>query len=115
MRISVLARGGFSVFDGYYDPHRNEAVLPVRDGETSALVVEYPSAPTSPSIAVSGAGATATTISGNKLSTTLSGLKNGGRIDVTATVGGETRIIRVRVRNQTWIDRYDCWPDFVGP
>lgn len=108
MRIFLMARGGFSVFGGHYDAHRNEGVVEIRDGESRALTIEYPSAPTSPSTSGSGITASAPVVSGNKITTMLSAMNNGGWLDLTATVGGETRTVRVRCRNQTWVDRYDC-------
>lgn len=108
MRITVLSRGGLAVYGGHYDPHRNEVILQARDTETAAITVEYPSAPTTPAVTPSGATTTDPTISGNKVSFTLSGINDGAQVDLSATVGGETKVVRIRGRSQTWVDRYYC-------
>lgn len=110
MRITFLARGGLSVYGGIYDPHRNEVVLYARDGETSAVTIEYPDAPTAATVALDGVGSTAPAISGNKVSLTLSGIQNGGKADITATIDGEARIVRIRGRAPAPVDRYDIGP-----
>jgi hypothetical protein len=109
MRISVLARGGLAVYGGHYDPHCNAACFAVRDGEGVQVTVEYPGAPTTPSVAVSGLSASAPAISGNKVSLTLTAVQGGGYADLSAIVGGVTRTIRIRARTPETIDRYnDC-------
>lgn len=113
MRITVQARGGLSAYGGVYDQHRNEVEIQVRVGETSAVTIEYPSAPTAPSVAVSGVTASAPAVSDNKLTLTLSDLQTSGRADVTATVGGEVRTIRIRVITPLNPDRYGCSPDRI--
>ncbi len=113
LRITALARGGLSVYGGLYDPHRDEAVIQVRDGETSAVVIEYPSAPTAVATTGTGITTTAPTVSGLKASLTLSGMTDGGRLDVTATVGGSARLIRIRARGCSPVDRYDCGSELV--
>jgi hypothetical protein len=115
MRITALARGGLSVYGSLYDAHRDEAVIQCRDGETEAVTLEYPSAPSAITTTGSGITATAPVITGNAATLTLSGLQDVGRLDISATVGGETRIIRVRARSQTMIDRYSFSDEFVGP
>lgn len=115
MRITALSRGGLGVFGGHYDPHRDEAIVTCRDGETEAVAVEYPSAPTSVSTAASGITATTPTISGNVVSLTLSGLNDGGHVDVTAAVGGAVRLVRIRARSQTTVDRYCFDDELIGP
>lgn len=96
MRITALARGGLSVHNGFYDPRTNEAVLRCRVGETFALVIEYPSAPTS--MATSGAAfeATVPEISGNKATIYLIPAQANESMDVTASVGGASRTVRLR-------------------
>lgn len=96
MRITALNRGGLAVFQGHYDPHRDEAIITVHDGETRTLVIEYPSVPSSVSASGDGITATSPTVSGNKATTTLSGLDDGGSIDITATVQGQIRTVRIR-------------------
>lgn len=98
MRIHVHARGGLSVYGGHYDPHRHEAIIErSREDETVALTIEYPSAPTSPSVEVSGISCTtpAVTSGTNKVTATLSGLDNNGYADISATVGGALKKIRI--------------------
>lgn len=115
MRITALSRGGLGVYGGHYDPHRDEAIVATRDGETEAVAIEYPSAPTSVTTTVSGVMATTPTISGNVVSLTLSGLNDGGHVDVIATVGGAVRLVRIRARSQTAVDRYCFDNELIGP
>lgn len=107
MRIFAQNRGGLAVFGGLYDPHTDEAVVRTRDGETVALTIEYPDTPTSPSKAESGITASEPSVSGSKVTTTLTALQDGGYIDFTATVGGQVRKVRVRARSGSSVDRYD--------
>jgi hypothetical protein len=107
MRITVLARGGLAVYGGHYDPHRNEACFDIRDGEEVAITVEYPSAPTTPSVAVSGVTASAPAISGAKVTLTLSDIQDCGYADLTSVVGGVDRTIRIRAGSPKSQDRYD--------
>jgi hypothetical protein len=108
MRITALNRGGLAVYGGLYDPHLNEAVVSARDGETVALTIEYPSAPTSPSKTEDGVTCTTPTVvtGSNKVTATLSALQDGGYVDLSATVGGVTRTVRIRARTATSTDRY---------
>lgn len=109
MRITVFSRGGMSAYGAdAYDPHTNEAVISARDGETIALTIEYPSAPTSPTTSSDGISATTPAISGNTITSTLSGVTDGGSIDITATVGGEVKTIRLRGRSPNETERYPC-------
>jgi hypothetical protein len=109
MRITVFSRGGMSAYGAdAYDPHTNEVVISARDGETVALAVEYASAPTSPTKTGDGISATTPAISGNTITTTLSGITDGGSIDITATVGGEVKTIRIRGRSPDETERYPC-------
>lgn len=97
MRITLHARGGLSVYGGgFYDPHTNEAIIMASEGETAKLTIEYPSAPSSPTKTEDGISATTPTISGSKLTSTLSGFRDGGHITFTASSGGETRKVRIR-------------------
>lgn len=114
MRITALQRGGLAVYGGFYDPHANEAIVQVRDGESVGVTIEYPSAPSAITTAVSGATTTEPAISGVKAALTLSGLNDGGRVDITATVGGAQRTIRIRAESCTRPDRYDCDRDLIG-
>lgn len=109
MRITVLARGGLSVYGGHYDPHTDEAIVEGREGETVALTIEYPSAPTSPTKTADGIACTtpAVTSGTNKVTATLSSLQDGGYVDITATVGGASVTVRIRARVNSDADRYD--------
>jgi hypothetical protein len=111
MRLTVFSRGGFSVYGGgaiAYDPHTNEAVISARDGETVTLTIEYPSAPTSPTTSGDGISATTPVITDNTITTTLSGITEAGSIDITATVGGEAKTIRIRGVSPSDTERYPC-------
>jgi hypothetical protein len=108
MRITIHARGGFSVYGGSRDPRTNEALVYARDGETVALTIDYPSAPSSLTKSEDGISATTPTITGDTASTTLSSIQDGGTIDITATVAGEVRIVRVRGVAQSEADLYPC-------
>lgn len=114
MRITVLARGGLAVYGGHYDPHHNEAIVLIRDGETVGVIIAYPTAPSAITTATSGATTTTPAITGTQASFTLSALQDEGRADITATVGGAKRKVRIRARSQIQLDRYDCGPNFVG-
>lgn len=108
MQITLHARGGFSVYGGSRDPRTNEAVIYTRDDETIALSIDYPSAPTNITTASSGISATTPVIAESQATTTLSGIQDGGYIDITATVGGEVKTVRVRGIAQTETERYPC-------
>lgn len=108
MRITALTRGGLAVYGGLYDPHKDEAVAQVRDGETLAVTIEYPSTPSAITTAGSGITTTTPAVSGLKATMTLSAVQDAGYLDVTATVGGEARTVRIRARSRTRVDRYEC-------
>jgi hypothetical protein len=114
MRITALSRGGLAVYGGLYDAHRDEAVVQTRDGETEAVTIEYASAPTAITTLASGITTTTPAASGSKATMTLSSLQDGGYLDITATVGGEARLVRIRARSQTGVDRYEFDNDLVG-
>lgn len=107
MRISVLARGGLSVHGGDYDPKGDQAIVQTREGETVSLTIEYPSAPTAMTKAESGVSCTTPAISGSKATATLSGIQDEGYVDISATVGGERRVVRIRGRADVETDRYE--------
>lgn len=108
MRITVLNRGGLGVYGGHYDPHLDAAIVQARDDETVALTIEYPSAPTSPTKTESGLSCTTPTVtSGTSLVTcTLSAITNEGYVDITATVGGEARTVRIKGKAMSLVERY---------
>ena len=107
MRVTVLARGGLSVYGGHYDPHANEAVVLIREDETVALTIEYPTAPTSPSKTTDGLACSTPAVSSLKLTATLTGINDGGYADISATVGGVIKTVRVRARSTAQTDGYD--------
>lgn len=109
MRITVFNRGGLGVFGGHYDPHTDEANLQIRGAETVALTIEYPTAPTSPSKAEKGITSTtpAVTSGTNQITATLSAIQDNGYVDITATVGGVSRTVRIRGRSVLEVDRYE--------
>lgn len=107
MRVTALSRGGLAVHGGLYDPHANEAVVHARENETVALIIEYPSAPTSPSKAENGVSCSTPAVSGNKITATLSSMRDGGYVDMAATVGGVSRKIRIRAKTDVSADAYE--------
>lgn len=106
MRVSVLSRGGLAVFGGLYDPHEDEAVFSFRDGETKAVLVAFPSAPTSVTASATNCTASTPTTSGNNVSLTISAMSDRGYVDVTATVGGEIRTARIRANGRAPAEDY---------
>lgn len=96
MRITALSRGGLGVFGGHYDPHKDSAILTMRQGESRTITIEYASSPSEVAISTSGFTTTAPVISGNKASFNVSGVSDRGLLDITAIVGGEVRDIRIR-------------------
>lgn len=108
MRITVLSRGGLAVYGGHYDPHRNEAVALVRDDETVPVTIDYQAAPSSPAATVSGLTCSTPAASGQKVTCTLSAMTDGAYADIAATVGGASRIVRIRAKSPAAIDKYEC-------
>lgn len=106
MRITVLSRGGLSVYGGDYNPKTNEAEFQIRDGETVPVTIEYPSAPSSPSKSTSGITSTTPAASGNTVTCTLSSINDNGYADISATVGGVTKKVRIRARTDVETDQY---------
>jgi hypothetical protein len=115
VRITTLSRGGLSVFGGLYDPHKDEAVIHCRNGETLAVTVEYGATPSAITISASGITTTTPAISGTRATFTLSGMNDGGHIDIMATVNGSARLVRIRARSQTMVDRYCFDDELQGP
>lgn len=107
MRITVLNRGGLGVYGGHYDPHQDAAIVQARDDETVSLIIEYPLAPTSPTKTESGISCTTPTVSGSTITATLSDIQECGYVEITATVGGALRTVRIKGRAQTLAERYD--------
>lgn len=106
MRVSVLSRGGLAVFGGLYDPHEDEAVFSFRDGESKALLIAWPSTPTSVTKSAANLTASTPSTSGLNTSLTLTAMSDNGYVDVSATVGGEIRTVRIRARGHIPADAY---------
>lgn len=106
MRVSILSRGGLAVFGGLYDPHADEAVFSFRDGETKSVLVAWPSTPTNVAAAASNITASAPTTSGLNSRLTLTNISDAGYVDISATVGGETRTVRVRAAGNPSLSDY---------
>lgn len=106
MRITVHSRGGMSVWGGDYDPKRDQAYVQTREGETVALTIEYPSAPTAITKTGSGIASTTPAVTGVKATATLSAIQDEGYLDISATVGGEVRVVRIRARADSDVDGY---------
>ncbi len=96
MRVSVLSRGGLAVFGGLYDPHVDEAVFSFRDGETKSVLVAWPATPTNVTASASNITASTPTTSGLNTRLTLTNISDAGYVDISATVGGQTRTARIR-------------------
>lgn len=106
MRITAHARGGLSVYRGFYDASRNEAVCIVREGETVSVTIEHASTPSAVTKSADGLTCSTPTTSGNKIIATLSSIQDAGYVDISATVASETRTVRIRARADTEQDRY---------
>jgi hypothetical protein len=107
MWITVLSRGGLAVYGGVYDPHLDAAVVTARDGETVPLIIDYPEAPSAPTKTESGISSTTPTVSGTKLTATLSAIQEEGYVDITATTGGAQRTVRIKGRSRSEVERYE--------
>lgn len=109
MRIILLSRGGLSIYGiGHYDAHTDEAVITAGQNETRAVTIDWGAAASSVSKQESGIAATSPVTTGAKTTLTLSGIKDGGYIDVLATVAGEVRKVRIRGRSSDNQDGYGC-------
>lgn len=113
MRITALGRGGLGVYQGLYDPHKDEAVVQIRDGETIGVTIVYPSTPSAMSTSANGITASTPTITGSQAALTLSDMDDNGYVDVLATVGGQIRTVRIRTRNGTPVEDYGCPGELV--
>lgn len=90
MRITVLRRGGLSVYGGSYDTRNNAAIADV--ATTQAVEVVFPDEIQAVTVSSDGATATTPTVSGKKASFTLSG---SGAVSLIATMGDERPAVRI--------------------
>lgn len=95
MRITVLRRGGLSVYGGSYDTRKNAAVASA--GTTQAVDVTFPEEIQSVTVSSDGAIATTPTISGKTASFILSGW---GAVSLIATMGDERPAVRIETPRQ---------------
>lgn len=84
MKITVLARGGLSVYGGSYDAKRNGAIADTDQQQT--VVISYPTTITASTVTNDGLTLGSRTISANTLTFTLAG---NGSVEVIATMGDE--------------------------
>lgn len=84
MRITILKRGGLSVYGGSYDPKRNVAKANIATQQTVEIV--FPSTITALTITEDGIDAGAVTIAETKATFTISG---SGSLECVATMDDE--------------------------
>lgn len=84
MRITVLQRGGLSVYGGTYDPRRNVAITDTDQLQTVEII--YPATITAATLTENGIDAGAVTVSTTKASFTISGT---GSLEIVATMGSD--------------------------
>lgn len=84
MRVTLLRRGGLSVYQGNYDAKRNVARTETDQQQTVALV--FPENITALALTENGIDAGTVTITDNKASFTISGT---GSLECIATMGSE--------------------------
>ncbi|MDM8352889.1 hypothetical protein [Brevundimonas diminuta] len=90
MRITVINRGGLSVYGGSYDPRRNAAVTDKTTQQT--VTVEFPQAITAATLTGDGLTVGSVTVEANKATFTISGC---GSADLIATMGDERPAVRI--------------------
>lgn len=96
LRITALNRGGLAVYGpGFYDPRNHQATITTLDGETLAVQIEYPSAPSSLIATESGMSVGSIAVSGNVASFLLSSIECGGSVSISGTVGGAERTVSI--------------------
>ena len=95
MKITVLSRGGLSVYGGSYDAKRNVAIADTDQQQT--VVISYPTAITASTVTNDGLTLGSRTISTNTLTFTLAG---NGSVEVIATMGDERPAVRVETPRQ---------------
>ena len=84
MRITVLQRGGLSVYGGSYDPKRNVAKTDTDQQQTVEII--YPATITAVALSEDGIDAGTPAVSGTKATFTISG---SGSLSIIATMGDE--------------------------
>lgn len=103
MRITVLRRGGLSVYGGSYDAKRNVAICDTATDQTVTII--YPDPITQASIQAGGGfDAGSVTVSGKKATFTISGT---GSLTVIATMGDERPTVTIEAEDCGG-DRYRC-------
>ncbi|HEY9219534.1 MAG TPA: hypothetical protein VIO94_15915 [Phenylobacterium sp.] len=109
MRITLHNRGGMSVFgQGFYDPHKGEAIVPAKENETRRVTIDWGATASSVTKAESGIASTEPTTDGAKTTATLSGMVDNGYVEFQATVDYEVRKVRIRARSDDTTDGYGC-------
>jgi len=84
MRITLLQRGGLSVYGGSYDPKRNVARTETDQQQT--VTIEFPETVTALTMSENGIDAGTVTIDDTQASFTISGT---GSLECVATMGSE--------------------------
>lgn len=94
MRITVLKRGGLSVFGGTYDASCNAARTDTDQQQTVELV--FPETITALTLSENGISAGTVTISDTKASFTISG---SGSLECVATMGSERPKVTIQAES----------------
>jgi len=95
MRITVLRRGGLSVFGGSYDAKRDMALA--NTAAQQAVTVEFPASITSATLTPDGLTVGDDTVIDNKTTFTISGE---GSLLLIATMGDERPAVRIETPRQ---------------
>lgn len=95
MRITVLKRGGLSVFGGTYDPRANVARTDTDQQQTVEIV--FPDSITALALTENGIDAGTVTISTTKATFTISG---SGSLECIATMGSERPKVVIQAETQ---------------
>lgn len=101
MRVTVLKRGGLSVFGGTYDASRNVARTDTDQQQTVELV--FPETITALALSENGISAGTVTISVTKATFTISG---SGSLECVATMGDERPKVTIQAETQGSTDGY---------
>jgi hypothetical protein len=101
MKITVLARGGLSVYGGSYDAKRDTALADTRHQQT--VTITFPATITASAVTNNGLTLGTRTISTNTLTFTLAGE---GSCEVIATMGDERPAVRIETPRQDQHDGY---------
>jgi hypothetical protein len=102
MRITLLRRGGVSVYGASYDARRN--VVVVLSGDQVGVEIIFPDEITAIDVAEDGIDATTPVVTGNKATFTMTGT---GSLDIVGTMG----VNRPRVRIEAETDGNDRYGD----